>query len=502
MSRAAMYGAFDDRRSCRVRPIACRATDELPLVRSVAVLGAGTMGAQIAAHFANAGVPSLLLDLTADVARQGLERARTLRPDPFFTADRAALISTGGLRHRLPPDRRRRLDHRGRCRAARRQARTPRARRRGATSRLDRQLQHVGHPHQRARRGTVRRFPTPSASARTSSIHRGICGCWRSYRRRRPTRPWSPPWCTSRITASARARSSRRTRPTSSPTTSRSMASSARSRRCSRGDTRSRRSTRSPGLPSAGRRARRSARATSPASTSSRTWRAPCTTGSRKASARRSGRRRCWRTCSRADGSERRREGASTGARRTRAANPTSSRWIPATMTYRPRQPTRLASIEAARAIEDVRERVRTLFNAGRHGRRVPARNAGADARLHRAGGAAHRQQHRRRGSRNAVGLRLGARARSSCSTRLASARSLNAWRAHVPGGDDVPPLVREVLDDGRNRFRETPVPPAAPGLQILRAAKERSAVDPEERRSQPRGSRGRRRCASSSTRR
>src|SRR5688500_9168763 len=69
----------------------------LPLIRSVAVLGAGTMGAQIAAHFANAGVPSLLLDLTADVARQGLERARTLRPDPFFTADGAALISTAGL---------------------------------------------------------------------------------------------------------------------------------------------------------------------------------------------------------------------------------------------------------------------------------------------------------------------------------------------------------------------------------------------------------------------
>src|SRR5215207_10067767 len=68
-----------------------------PLVRSVAVLGAGTMGAQIAAHFANAGVPSLLLDLTADVAQHGLERARTLRPDPFFTADRAALISTAGF---------------------------------------------------------------------------------------------------------------------------------------------------------------------------------------------------------------------------------------------------------------------------------------------------------------------------------------------------------------------------------------------------------------------
>jgi len=32
-------------------------------IRSAAVLGAGTMGAQIAAHLANAGVPSLLLDV-------------------------------------------------------------------------------------------------------------------------------------------------------------------------------------------------------------------------------------------------------------------------------------------------------------------------------------------------------------------------------------------------------------------------------------------------------
>jgi len=66
-------------------------------IRSVAVLGAGTMGAQIAAHFANAGVPALLLDLTADVARDGLKRARSLKPDPFFTPDAAALITTGGF---------------------------------------------------------------------------------------------------------------------------------------------------------------------------------------------------------------------------------------------------------------------------------------------------------------------------------------------------------------------------------------------------------------------
>ena len=67
------------------------------MIRRVAVLGAGTMGAQIAAHFANAGVPALLLDLTDEVAREGLTRARGLRPDPFFTSDAVRLIETGGF---------------------------------------------------------------------------------------------------------------------------------------------------------------------------------------------------------------------------------------------------------------------------------------------------------------------------------------------------------------------------------------------------------------------
>jgi 3-hydroxyacyl-CoA dehydrogenase len=52
------------------------------------------MGAQIAGHFANAGVPALLLDVTADAAAKGLERARALTPDPFFTAQTWTLIST------------------------------------------------------------------------------------------------------------------------------------------------------------------------------------------------------------------------------------------------------------------------------------------------------------------------------------------------------------------------------------------------------------------------
>ena len=69
----------------------------MSLIRSVAVLGAGTMGAQIAAHFGNAGVPVLLLDLNRDVARDGLKRARGLKPDPFFTPEAMALVTTGGF---------------------------------------------------------------------------------------------------------------------------------------------------------------------------------------------------------------------------------------------------------------------------------------------------------------------------------------------------------------------------------------------------------------------
>src|SRR5436190_17429021 len=71
-------------------------------IRSVAVLGAGTMGAQIAGHFANAGVPALLLDLTPEIARDGLKRARALKPDPFFTPEAAVLVTTGGFDADLP----------------------------------------------------------------------------------------------------------------------------------------------------------------------------------------------------------------------------------------------------------------------------------------------------------------------------------------------------------------------------------------------------------------
>jgi 3-hydroxyacyl-CoA dehydrogenase len=66
-------------------------------INRAAVLGAGVMGAQIAAHLANAGLPVLLLDVTPGAARDGLQRATKLKPDPFFTPGAVSLIRTGGF---------------------------------------------------------------------------------------------------------------------------------------------------------------------------------------------------------------------------------------------------------------------------------------------------------------------------------------------------------------------------------------------------------------------
>ena len=66
-------------------------------IHATAVLGAGTMGSQIAAHLANAGLPVLLLDLDTKTATAGFDRARKLKPDPLFTCDAARLVSLGGF---------------------------------------------------------------------------------------------------------------------------------------------------------------------------------------------------------------------------------------------------------------------------------------------------------------------------------------------------------------------------------------------------------------------
>jgi 3-hydroxyacyl-CoA dehydrogenase len=63
----------------------------------VVVVGAGTMGAQIACLLAGAGSRVSLLDLDADLARQGLERATKLRPSPLYLSADGRNIRTSGL---------------------------------------------------------------------------------------------------------------------------------------------------------------------------------------------------------------------------------------------------------------------------------------------------------------------------------------------------------------------------------------------------------------------
>jgi 3-hydroxyacyl-CoA dehydrogenase len=72
--------------------------------RRATVLGAGTMGAQIAAHLANAGLSVRLLDIAPDnaddndaVAREGFETAKEARPDPFFSDDAAERVTLGNF---------------------------------------------------------------------------------------------------------------------------------------------------------------------------------------------------------------------------------------------------------------------------------------------------------------------------------------------------------------------------------------------------------------------
>src|SRR4051812_17136119 len=85
-------------------------------IGKAAVLGAGTMGAGIAAHLANAGIPTLLLDiaprelapeeenLTLEskavrnrIVNSMFEAAKKLKPAPFMLAENAALIETGNF---------------------------------------------------------------------------------------------------------------------------------------------------------------------------------------------------------------------------------------------------------------------------------------------------------------------------------------------------------------------------------------------------------------------
>jgi 3-hydroxyacyl-CoA dehydrogenase len=87
-------------------------------IERAAVLGAGTMGARIAAHLANAGIPCYLLDIAPTsltpaeqskgltlespavrnrIVLAGFEAAKKSRPAAFFTPDNARLVIPGNL---------------------------------------------------------------------------------------------------------------------------------------------------------------------------------------------------------------------------------------------------------------------------------------------------------------------------------------------------------------------------------------------------------------------
>ena len=76
-------------------------------VRKVAVLGAGVMGAQIAAHLVNCKVPVVLFDLPAKegpkngIVTKAVDGLKKLKPAPLGDASEAALIQQANYEEHL-----------------------------------------------------------------------------------------------------------------------------------------------------------------------------------------------------------------------------------------------------------------------------------------------------------------------------------------------------------------------------------------------------------------
>ena len=389
-------------------PVAPENPGRLPLIDRVAVLGAGTMGAQIAAHFANAGVPALLLDLSRDVARAGLERAMRLKPDPFFTASASGLVTTGGFDTDL-------------AEIARADWIVE-----AVVERLDVKRELLARVEPVRRRGTI-------VSTNTSGIPIGLLAEGRSPEFRAHwvgTHFFNPPRYlrllevipsadTDAAVVAAVTRFADR-RLGKGTVVARDTPSFIGNRVALHGVMLAIRALES------GRYSIEEIDAISgPAigRPKSATLRTMDIAGldvlahvTRNLQERLTGEDRAAFTItpllealvSRGAFGEKagrgfyKREKGATGESQILVLDT-------ATLDYRPRQPVRLPSIDAARSIEDVSERVRTLFAGNGQGRRLPARDARAHARLRRRGGAVDRPLDRRRGPRDAVGLRLGA---------------------------------------------------------------------------------------------
>ncbi len=80
-------------------------------VEKAAVLGAGTMGAAIAAHLTNAGIPTVLLDIAPKegdepnknaIVESLFDAAKKLKPAPFMRAKNTELITIGNFEEDMP----------------------------------------------------------------------------------------------------------------------------------------------------------------------------------------------------------------------------------------------------------------------------------------------------------------------------------------------------------------------------------------------------------------
>jgi 3-hydroxyacyl-CoA dehydrogenase len=62
-------------------------------IKKVAVLGSGVMGSQIAAHLANAGIPSYMFDLNQEASEKGHEFSVKVKPAAFFSKKDSKMVT-------------------------------------------------------------------------------------------------------------------------------------------------------------------------------------------------------------------------------------------------------------------------------------------------------------------------------------------------------------------------------------------------------------------------
>ena len=386
--------------------------------RQAAVLGAGVMGAQIAAHFANAGLRVRLLDVTREAARDGLERAKRLKPDPFFTPGAATLIETGGFDDDL-------------------------AAVKDADWILEAIVEKLDAKQALLARVDAVRRADAVVSSNTSGIPIASIAEGRSDAFRRHwlgTHFFNPPrylhlleliptpetdpavvrdWRRSPTCAWGRAWSWRRTCPVSSPTGSACSASCRPSVPSSPASSRSRKWTPLPARRSAGRRARRSGRWTLPVSTCSRTWRG------RSAFELPAVRRR--------EMVARGMTGAKAGRGFYQKAGDEILTLDSRTLEFRPKQSAKLPSLEAARPIEPVGARIQRAVREQGQGRRVAARHARPDDRVTRSRSRTRSPTRRMTSTRRCAGASAGSWGRSRRSLRSASTPKLQLPTPQCP---------------------------------------------------------------------